>query len=96
MERVFDATFTLAAGIRRRQEKHADAEQVRVVESDSEFGCRAGEQPPRDLGQDSRAVATLSIGGDRTPMAEVGHGFDCFGDVRIQQIEKRSARDAEA
>ena len=46
-----------------------------IVQAEAESLCLSGQQLARDLGQDTRPVAALAVGGDRAAVGEVGHGL---------------------
>ena len=78
-----------------RQEEHAHAEQVGVVETaEAEALGLAGEQPARDLGQHARTVAALAVGGDRAAVAQVGDRLDGLGDDVVAGLPAQARDEA--
>ena len=81
MQGTLYAAFTLADSVGLGQEEHADAQQVRLVEStQAEALGLTTEQTSGHLGQDARAVTAFAIGGHCAAMAQVGYGLDGLRD----------------
>jgi len=55
-----------------------------------------GEQPARNLGQDTRTIAALSISRNGAPVAEVGNRLDGLSDDVVPWLAAQSRDKADA